>query len=575
MEHAPGITVAEALHYLPRVRVVAGRQGLERVITAVNVMEVPDIVNWVRPGELLFTVLYAIRDDSEAQKNLVPELHRRGLAGLAIKPRRYVDRIPESMVEAAERLQFPLLEFPHDASHTDLIMPVMTRILAKQNLVLSRSQQAHRALMKVVLEGGGLERVAATLAELLQNPVLIHDAAGRTLAAAGLDKNAPDPAALAAARPGSSDFLVSAGETIHRRERIELAGKATTRVISPIVAGGRNYGHILVWEGRRRLGEIDLITLDSATMVIALELINQRALLEVERRYRGEFLQVLLAREAQSEASVFERARMAGWDLAQPYFALAVEVDEQPPPTAAGRRVLGDDRQRARQKDRLFDLVDGIVPGSIAGKAGELLVVLVPALAAARGHDPRREAQAVAETLKTKVERQMPDLRLSIGIGSCLPGLGGIRKSVQEAKQALPIGRRVRGTGHITAYGDLGVFRLVSAIPPGEELDHLLSRVLPLIRYDAKHRTDLMKTLELYFECHGNVKRVSERLYTHYNTVLYRLERIRQITGVDFEDSEARLSLHLALQAAKLFPPDDAASGPVESPRKKEAGRGN
>ena len=70
--------------------VVAGERGLDRVVTGVNVMEVPDIEAYVKRGELLLTTAYPVRDRPERLVELVPELHRRGLAALAIKPLRYL-----------------------------------------------------------------------------------------------------------------------------------------------------------------------------------------------------------------------------------------------------------------------------------------------------------------------------------------------------------------------------------------------------------------------------------------------------------------------------------------------------
>jgi purine catabolism regulator len=74
----------------------------------------------------------------------------------------------------------------------------------------------------------------------------------------------------------------------------------------------------------------------------------------------------------------------------------------------------------------------------------------------------------------------------------------------------------------------------------------------PLMEHDRAHGTELVKTLESYFECNGNVKKMASRLYTHYNTVIYRLRRIEGITGLDLRDPEARLNLQMGLKIARL-----------------------
>ncbi|MBE0636238.1 PucR family transcriptional regulator ligand-binding domain-containing protein, partial [Candidatus Bipolaricaulota bacterium] len=80
------LTVREALTLtepLRKARIIAGERGLDNVIRSVNVMEVPDIVNWVKPGELLVSTLYPLRDDKAAVETLIPQLVEKGLAGMA------------------------------------------------------------------------------------------------------------------------------------------------------------------------------------------------------------------------------------------------------------------------------------------------------------------------------------------------------------------------------------------------------------------------------------------------------------------------------------------------------------
>jgi len=109
-----GVPIAEVLELpiLGGARLVGGRAGLDRIVRSVNVMEVPDILDWVKPDELLLTTAYPLREDLAALTELVPHLVDHGLAGMAIKPTRYIGSIPAAMVAEADRLGFPLIELP-------------------------------------------------------------------------------------------------------------------------------------------------------------------------------------------------------------------------------------------------------------------------------------------------------------------------------------------------------------------------------------------------------------------------------------------------------------------------------
>ncbi len=68
-----------------------------------------------------------------------------------------------------------------------------------------------------------------------------------------------------------------------------------------------------------------------------------------------------------------------------------------------------------------------------------------------------------------------------------------------------------------------------------------------------KKSTELVKTLKAYFEYNGNLTRMSEKLYTHYNTILYRINRINEITGMNLDDPNDRLNLEIALKISELL----------------------
>ena len=186
-EPALGLRVREVLGAatLAGARVLAGASGLDRIVRRLNVMEVPDILPWVKPHELLLTTGYPLREDPGALVDLVAELDARGLAALAIKLHRYLDAVPPQMLAEADRRGFPIIEFPAGVGFDDVLNEVLSELLNRQAAVLARSEEVHRALVSVVLAGGDLTDLAAELARILAGPVHITTPDGRVLARAG------------------------------------------------------------------------------------------------------------------------------------------------------------------------------------------------------------------------------------------------------------------------------------------------------------------------------------------------------------------------------------------------------
>lgn len=93
--------------------------------------------------------------------------------------------------------------------------------------------------------------------------------------------------------------------------------------------------------------------------------------------------------------------------------------------------------------------------------------------------------------------------------------------------------------------------RLLDELAASPDLEPFRERVLPLAVYDRERRSDLVRTLSVYFETGTNVSEAADRLFLHRNSLIYRLERIQTLTGLDLRNSESMLVLQLGLLALK------------------------
>ncbi|MGM0549426.1 MAG: helix-turn-helix domain-containing protein, partial [Bacillota bacterium] len=106
----------------------------------------------------------------------------------------------------------------------------------------------------------------------------------------------------------------------------------------------------------------------------------------------------------------------------------------------------------------------------------------------------------------------------------------------------------------IIFYDNLGIYKIFCHDALKEELNDFYNQKLKgLIAYDNKKETNLIETLDMYFEENGNLKKMSEKLYTHYNTILYRMKRIQEILDVDIKDRKVRYNLETALEIYKIM----------------------
>ncbi|WP_146064705.1 CdaR family transcriptional regulator, partial [Streptomyces sp. SM1] len=100
--------------------------------------------------------------------------------------------------------------------------------------------------------------------------------------------------------------------------------------------------------------------------------------------------------------------------------------------------------------------------------------------------------------------------------------------------------------GPVARWASIGAFRLLTALPPGSSHDPAVS---PLF---SPAQAGLARTAETYLDCAGQAGRTAAELGIHRQTLYYRLSRVEQLTGLDLDDGEDRLLLHMALKAARL-----------------------
>ena len=148
--------------------------------------------------------------------------------------------------------------------------------------------------------------------------------------------------------------------------------------------------------------------------------------------------------------------------------------------------------------------------------------------------------------LANALKKQYKALRIVAGSGRPHTGLTGIIQSSQEAVIALKAA--ANSSRSILCFDELGVLRLIYAENPEKEIENYITETLgELVTSDNTRNADLLNTLECYLNNLGNIRKVSEEMFTHYNTVSYRLKNLSEITGCDLHSPEDRFKLELAL----------------------------
>ena len=559
------LTLREAMNLvepLKRSRVIAGDRGLDNIVQSVNVMEVPDILEWVHSGELLVTTMYPLRDDVAAIESLVPHLANKGLAGLAVTPSGYMDEFPASMIQSANELDFPLIELPEKVSFIDIIQPITSEILKLQANELIESEEIHRQFIDLVLSGGTYRDIAQGIAQRVNKPATIVDQFRRVLGDGFIMGQPQVHKAFIREEFGGDRYLndlyqpqlisnLKGSKALFKT--VESPTGPVEHIVFPIMVGPMALGEIIVW-GRLREPpkSIDLIAIDHGTTVAALKMMEMRSIAVAEERFRNEILEGLLSSVPDERDRAVQLSSDVGNRLIPPYAVILVGPDF--PSGTTLTKVQSIEKRNIDSSLHLSErYILAIEPDASFWYQGPRLVVFFP-ITTSKLAESRPYMIHELQTICERIRAENDPYTVSMGISPAVFALDEFRLAYECARQGLEIGSplQTKDTCRITHYEDLGLFRIVSIAESMTSLERFcLDAIGPLLVYDRENDTDLASTLRTFLEQNQNSTRTAKLLFIHYNTLRYRLERINAILGDVLENPQQRLEIELALQ---LYP---------------------
>jgi sugar diacid utilization regulator len=378
------------------------------------------------------------------------------------------------------------------------------------------------AITDAVESGHGLPEVVRAAARALDASLVLIDRSSSVLAVAA--RSPADERALMADAPGVATHELRVGDAIVGRLRL-----------------------------RGRAGEPPTALLRLVTTLIASEVERVRAPERASEAAQEAFLRAVLHRKVTDRGDIVARAAELGVALESGAAVIVVRAHHYAP---------ADDDWRVRVLVAAERAARAAAPGAIAAidaplsdTAGQILV-LAPAAGDAAA---RRTADAVARELRAALH----GFTFAVGYSRVALDPVDLYRAGNEAllaanvAEAGPGGEEAPADGpSVLAFEATGAYRLLlpaMSEDPGELQRFYAETVAPLVAYDEQYETDLVQTLETFLECDGNVANTAQRLFTHRHTIRYRLERVRDLCGLDVGSTDGREKLGLGLKAMRVL----------------------
>jgi sugar diacid utilization regulator len=281
-------------------------------------------------------------------------------------------------------------------------------------------------------------------------------------------------------------------------------------------------GILVFIDPEQRADKADLVALEHGATVLAMELGRLRSIADTELRLRRDLVHDLLA--GTDDESALARADALDYDLRRAHRVVVVEGKGRSPAhddlLSAVRRAM-----RQAQLTGLFETWSGNVAVVTAG-------------------------QMDWEKLRRMISSDLTGGQIHIGVGSACSSPSQLPQSLHEAGLALRLQKTLLPGSGACEYPKLGVFRMLAAIPDLTDVNGFVREWIgSLLDYDARKGAELVHTLTQYLEHGGNYDATAAKLSVHKSTLKYRLQRIRELTGLELNDPDVHFNLQLATRA--------------------------
>jgi len=515
--------------------VVAGAAGLARVVRWVHVLNTrPPAFPDLQGGDMALLALDAMHllSDKLTLVGLVRDLAEMEVSAIGV-----LGEIGQPARAAADELGVPLLHLPDTASLPEAEHQVAQALMGASIAPDARGREVREQLLQLSTENRGLAALAGALAHMIGKTVVVQDKRLRPLAVAGPLADQPIWTSVEDALYDTNPLPALF------RDRVEVAHASPDpvaiplprlrlqRLVAPIVAGKMGRGFLsLIFAADERYDALDVAFARHAAAVCALEMAKEKAIREAQKRVQGNVLEQFLGGMI-SESEALLRLTRLGYQPDQHYTTLYIGGLRENIPTA-------------RQIEALCNEQAGALGfGALVQPYGSEVIVFC--------EGDENIARDLALAVQGRVQERY-EAEVSAGLGQSAVDLQAWRQSFQQAVAAFRTAHQWRLATPL-AFREMGVYRLLSLLAGSPELSHFYQETLGALADNSPQNNEFIATLEAFFEEHGNLTRTAKRLHIHRNTLLYRMDRIHEISGLDLDNPETRLAVNLALRIRRIL----------------------
>ena len=534
----------------PKMKLLCGEKGLDLEVKGIRIIEIEDMERYLTGGEILITSfqVYLSCSDREVEQHF-EDLVKSDISGFIVKKRKEYDptgRRLSLLEKHCKKYEIPLVEISEDSYYWGIIRYVMIQVFDKDTARLKYFKITHDSFNTFILKNNGSSNTASDIIKFLsimiENPVVLYYG---------------DLNCMVSTNSDNSKLILSDEIQPYKPNIItkfqymkQMKGSRVQYVVKFAILNEVEI-YITITEENRELTELDYMAIENAIINLQYGFLSEFAQNEVKKTYQRDLIHNIL-NGLLSSKEMTEAAAQLGMKESDTYRVVDFHT-------------IKKNVQRKYTKEQLHEV--GVIVGELMYLLPDALIyrnmdqiVMIQQVDSDQTElEYQKEMEEIEEVIQRSILYRKKDTDFQIGIGKSVEGYQRLKESYYEASQAIKyieIIRLVTGDKNksVVHYSNLGFFQIFGKVDDVTELERYIPETLKkLYLYDDEHKGELITTLQMYLRNKQSIRKTADAMFVHYRTISYRLEKIKQISGIDFDNANEVLAVSNGLIIYKML----------------------
>ena len=534
----------------PKMKLLCGEKGLDLEVKGIRIIEIEDMERYLTGGEILITSfqVYLSCSDREVEQHF-EDLVKSDISGFIVKKRKEYDptgRRLSLLEKHCKKYEIPLVEISEDSYYWGIIRYVMIQVFDKDTARLKYFKITHDSFNTFILKNNGSSNTASDIIKFLsimiENPVVLYYG---------------DLNCMVSTNSDNSKLILSDEIQPYKPNIItkfqymkQMKGSCVQYVVKFAILSEVEI-YITITEENRELTELDYMAIENAIINLQYEFLSEFAQDEVKKKYQRDIIHNIL-NGLLSSKEMTEAAAQLGMKESDTYRVVDFHT-------------IKKNVQRKYTKEQLHEVgvIEGelmhLLPDALIYRNMDQIVMIQQVDSNQTELEYQKEMEEVEDVIQRSILYRKKDTDFQIGIGKSVEGYQRLKESYQEASRAIKyidIIRLVTGDKNksVVHYSNLGFFQIFGEIDDMTKLERYIPETLKkLYEYDDEHKGELIPTLQMFLSNNQSIRKTAGAMFVHYRTISYRMEKIKEITGINFDNANEVLAVSNGLVIYKML----------------------